>query len=93
MAISAVIYVELHRIFPLTTAPGFAGGLLGYLLYDLSHYAMHRGPSRFEFFNRLRRRHMQHHYATPERWYGVSTPLWDHVFRTTAPERRDATAR
>ena len=93
IAISAGIYVVLHQIFPVTIAPGFAGGLLGYLLYDLSHYAMHRGPSRFEFFNRLRRRHMQHHYTTPERWYGVSTPLWDYIFRTTAPERRDATAR
>ena len=66
----------------------YAGGMIGYLIYDLSHYAMHRGPSQFEFFNTLRRRHMQHHYATPERWYGVSTPLWDHVFGTTVPERR-----
>ena len=93
IAISAGIYVVLHRIFPVTIAPGFAGGLLGYLLYDLSHYAMHRGPSRFELFNQLRRRHLQPHYATPERWFGVSTPLWDYVFRTTAPARRDESAR
>ena len=88
VAISAVIGLALRWLFPVVYPPAFAGGLLGYLLYDLGHYAMHRGPSRFEFFNRLRRRHMQHHYGTPERWYGVSTPLWDYVFGTTAPSRR-----
>ena len=93
VAISAGIFFVLRRLFPVTYAPALAGGLIGYLLYDLSHYAMHRGASRFEFFNRLRQRHMQHHYATPERWFGVSTPLWDYVFRTTAPARRDTSAR
>ena len=93
MAISAGIYFVLHWLAPANTPPSFAGGLMGYLIYDLSHYAMHRGPSRFEFFNELRRRHMQHHYATPERWFGVSTPLWDYVFRTTAPAARDGSAR
>jgi sterol desaturase/sphingolipid hydroxylase (fatty acid hydroxylase superfamily) len=93
VAISAAIYFVLRWLLPVTCPPAFAGGLIGYLLYDLGHYAMHRGPSRFEFFNQLRRRHMQHHYATPERWFGVSTPLWDYVFRTTAPARRDTSAR
>jgi sterol desaturase/sphingolipid hydroxylase (fatty acid hydroxylase superfamily) len=85
VAISAVICLFLRWLFPVTYPPGLAGGLAGYLVYDLSHYLMHRGPSRFEFFNRLRRRHMQHHYATPERWFGVSTSLWDYVFGTTVP--------
>jgi len=90
-AISAVIYLFLRWLFPMTYPPSLAGGLAGYLVYDLSHYAMHRGSSRFEFFNRLRRRHMQHHYATPERWFGVSTPLWDYVFGTTAPTQPPGT--
>jgi sterol desaturase/sphingolipid hydroxylase (fatty acid hydroxylase superfamily) len=93
VAISTVIYFVLRSLFGVLSSPLIAGGLAGYLLYDLSHYAMHRGPSRFKFFNVLRRRHMQHHYVTPERWYGVSTPLWDYVFRTTAPGRRDASSR
>jgi sterol desaturase/sphingolipid hydroxylase (fatty acid hydroxylase superfamily) len=90
VAISALIWLLLRTLFPVTFHPSLAGGLAGYLVYDLSHYAMHRGPSRFEFFNRLRRRHMQHHYVTPESWFGVSTPLWDYVFGTTGPARRDA---
>lgn len=93
MSISLALYFLLHWLLPTVIAPSFAGGLMGYLVYDLSHYAMHRGPSGFEFFNRLRKRHMQHHYASPERWYGVSTPFWDHVFRTTTDERRDSTSR
>jgi hypothetical protein len=57
--------------------------------WPTSHITRCTAVPRFELFNVLRRRHMQHHYTTPERWYGVSTPLWDYVFRTTAPARRD----
>lgn len=91
--ISAGIYLVLRRAFGTASSPLFAGGMMGYLLYDLAHYAMHRGRSRFAFFNLLRQRHLQHHYATPERWFGVSTPLWDYVFRTTAPAGRDTSSR
>ena len=88
-SISALIGLALRASFGVNYPPIFAGGMLGYLIYDLSHYAMHRGRSRFAFFNLLRQRHLQHHYATPERWFGVSTPLWDYIFRTTAPPGRD----
>lgn len=30
----------------------------------------------------LRSYHLQHHHSTPERRFGVSTPFWDHGFRT-----------
>jgi 4-hydroxysphinganine ceramide fatty acyl 2-hydroxylase len=88
-AISAGVYLALRAIFGAPSClPIFSGGLMGYLVYDLSHYAMHRGRTRFAFFNLLRQRHLQHHYRTPERWFGVSIPLWDYVFRTTAPAGR-----
>jgi sterol desaturase/sphingolipid hydroxylase (fatty acid hydroxylase superfamily) len=86
--ISLLLYFAYRWIAKGLFPPLFAGGLMGYLMYDLSHYAMHRGPSRFRLFNVLRKHHMQHHYATPERWYGVSTPLWDYVFRTAARAAR-----
>jgi len=30
----------------------------------------------------IKRYHMQHHYKTPNARFGVSSPLWDKVFKT-----------
>jgi len=63
-------------------APLFAGFVLGYLLYDLSHYAMHHWRMQRGYFKIIRRHHMLHHAKTPNQRFGVSSPLWDHVFGT-----------
>jgi sterol desaturase/sphingolipid hydroxylase (fatty acid hydroxylase superfamily) len=59
-----------------------AGVAIGYMLYDLTHYLVHRGRVNSRIVKFLRSYHMQHHYSSPERRYGVSSPLWDYVFRT-----------
>ena len=66
--------------------PSFAGFLVGYLIYDLTHYATHHFPMRNGYFKFIKRYHMQHHYKTPNARYGVSSPLWDMVFKTMPPE-------
>jgi sterol desaturase/sphingolipid hydroxylase (fatty acid hydroxylase superfamily) len=63
-------------------APTFSGFIIGYLLYDLTHYATHHFPMRWGPLKYLKRYHMQHHYKTPDKRYGVSSPLWDVVFGT-----------
>ena len=63
-------------------APMFAGFILGYLLYDMTHYATHHFPMRKGYPKYLRRYHMQHHYKTPQQRYGVTSPFWDIVFDT-----------
>jgi sterol desaturase/sphingolipid hydroxylase (fatty acid hydroxylase superfamily) len=62
--------------------PLFAGFILGYLAYDLIHYATHHFMMRKGALKFLKRYHMQHHYKTPDRRFGVSSPLWDMVFGT-----------
>ena len=62
--------------------PFFAGFLGGYLCYDLLHYLAHRGPATSRIGRFLRAYHLQHHYARPDRHFGISSPIWDHVFRT-----------
>jgi dihydroceramide fatty acyl 2-hydroxylase len=61
-----------------------AGFTLGYMFYDLSHYYMHHGRPRWNWLKELRRHHMVHHSPNlaNEKKFGVSTTLWDHVFRT-----------
>lgn len=63
-------------------APVFSGFILGYLTYDLIHYATHHWPMRAGVLKYLKRYHMQHHFKTPQARYGVSSPLWDVMFRT-----------
>lgn len=63
-------------------APAFSGFIIGYLFYDLTHYATHHWPIRGGAFKWLKRYHMMHHYKTPNARFGVSSPLWDIVFGT-----------
>ncbi len=59
--------------------PGF---VFGYLIYGSMHYAIHAMAPPFPFLKTLWRYHHLHHYKEPERGFGVSSPLWDYVFRT-----------
>ena len=65
-----------------TLWPFFGGFVLGYLAYDYVHLYTHFARPTSRLGKGLRRRHLQHHHAFPDRWYGVSSPLWDYVFRT-----------
>lgn len=62
--------------------PLTAGFMTGYLVYDLTHYATHHFPMRSGYAKYLKRYHMAHHYKDPNTRFGVSSPIWDWVFRT-----------
>ena len=64
--------------------PFHAGFIAGYLFYDVAHYSLHHHKIRNPLFLKLKKHHLLHHHskAHSERKFGVSTTLWDHVFRT-----------
>lgn len=66
--------------------PIFSAFIFGYLVYDLTHYATHHFPMRVGYAKFIKRYHMQHHYKTPNQRFGVSSPLWDYVFKTRPAE-------
>ena len=68
---------------PAWVHPLMAGFLIGYLAYDLTHYATHHFPMRYGYAKYLKRYHMMHHYKDPNTRFGVSSPAWDFVFGTT----------
>ena len=76
------LYFIFSPLFGRYINPLAAGVALGYLVYDLTHYVIHRGRVKSRIGRFLRSHHMQHHYSTPERRFGVSSPFWDYVFRT-----------
>ncbi|CUS21434.1 LAQU0S03e02520g1_1 [Lachancea quebecensis] len=60
---------------------GFAGGMFGYMCYDLTHYFLHHAklPS---YMRKLKKYHMEHHYKNYELGFGVTSWFWDKVFGT-----------
>jgi len=70
----------------------FYGGILaGFAVYEVLHYRIHFRAPAFRSEARMRTRHLIHHYCAPALCFGVTTALWDHVFRT-APSDADAAA-
>jgi dihydroceramide fatty acyl 2-hydroxylase len=67
---------------PYLVAPTFSGFIIGYLVYDMIHYATHHFPMRSRAMKYLKRYHMMHHFKTPSARFGVSSPVWDVVFKT-----------
>jgi sterol desaturase/sphingolipid hydroxylase (fatty acid hydroxylase superfamily) len=80
----AFFYLLVERLFgaPSWVPSLFAGFILGYLVYDMIHYATHHFPMRAGYLKFLKRYHMQHHFKTPDERFGVSSPLWDKIFGT-----------
>lgn len=62
--------------------PLFAGAVGGYLVYDLMHYQIHHSNIKAGAFFELRKHHLRHHGVCDFMRFGVSIPLWDHVFGT-----------
>jgi sterol desaturase/sphingolipid hydroxylase (fatty acid hydroxylase superfamily) len=69
---------------PVWARAAFAGIMWGYLVYDMTHYYVHHGNPSLGVFKALRAHHAKHHHnaAFKDKKFGVSTTLWDHVFRT-----------
>jgi dihydroceramide fatty acyl 2-hydroxylase len=65
-----------------------AGFFLGYLLYDMVHFALHHTHPHNPVGKRLRELHMRHHFEDDESGFGVSAPWWDFVFGTYSKRAR-----
>src|SRR5205823_5792760 len=78
--VQAAFGPHLHR-------PLFAGLVAGYVIYDLTHYYLHHAAPRTAFGKWLRKYHLVHHFQTPDVRYGITSPLWDFVFRTYPRDR------
>lgn len=62
--------------------PFFGAFIVGYLCYDYIHFAIHHFNPKTKLGKLIKQHHMQHHFVTPHARWGVSSPIWDHVFGT-----------
>lgn len=78
-----IFYSLFYLLFGRSSAePLFAGFTMGYLCYDGTHYAVHHFKQKTRIGKWVKRHHMLHHHADHDGGFGVSSPLWDLVFRT-----------
>jgi hypothetical protein len=64
-------------------ATAFTVGLIAtYFGYEVAHRRTHTHPPRNRYGRWARRSHLHHHFGAPTRNFGVTTPLWDRLWRT-----------
>ncbi len=87
LPLASLFFILFHSLMGNAfVLPFFAGFLIGYLFYDITHYAIHHFNIHNRFWLAIKNHHSKHHYQNPGLGYGVSQPTWDYVFGTTFPE-------
>jgi sterol desaturase/sphingolipid hydroxylase (fatty acid hydroxylase superfamily) len=90
----ALFYLSFRAALGATFVDAFfAGFLVGYLAYDYIHFYVHHFVPANPVGKFLKRYHMLHHYSNYEAKWGVSNPLWDHVFGTVEARRPGSSGR
>lgn len=81
LIIATVLFLLFYAMMGWNVLGFFPGFLLGYIMYGSMHFAIHAfAPP--GFLKALWRNHHLHHYKCPDKGFGVSSVLWDVVFRT-----------
>ncbi|WP_158797466.1 sterol desaturase family protein [Pedobacter sp. L105] len=76
---TALYFMFLYLLPSGTIYAFYTGFLVGYLIYDELHYALHHANFKSPFWKKLKQHHMLHHYSDPSKGYGVSSAIWDKV--------------
>ncbi|ACU03899.1 MULTISPECIES: sterol desaturase family protein [Pedobacter] len=79
--LATAFYFLFRWLLPLHMLDGFfAGFILGYLFYDITHYMLHHAQFKNGVWKKIKHHHMLHHYDDSTRGYGVTSALWDRIF-------------
>lgn len=82
LALAYPFYRLVFGILPFYMAcSGFAGGFLGYIMYDVTHYVLHHTKLP-KYLQELKTYHLEHHYKNYELGFGVTSKFWDVIFDT-----------
>ncbi|WP_224069530.1 sterol desaturase family protein [Arachidicoccus terrestris] len=89
--LALLFYFLFYLILPTGGALSsfFPGFLTGYLIYDMMHYAMHHYNFKSSLMKRIKQHHMLHHYQDEHKGFGVSSSLWDKIFISGFPKKKD----
>ena len=83
LLIALLLFALFSAIFGNSVWAFWAGFMLGYLAYDMTHYSIHHFKHpKTPWLKNIWKAHIDHHFRDSNKGYGVSSPIWDHVFGT-----------
>lgn len=82
LIIASVLFIIYRAVLGDYVFGFLAGFLIGYAVYLAIHYSVHAFKVPNNFLKILWHHHSIHHYREPDRAFGVSSALWDHIFKT-----------
>ncbi len=82
LIIATVLFIIYRAVLGDYVFGFLAGFLIGYAGYLAVHYSVHAFKVPDNFLKTLWHHHSIHHYRESDRAFGVSSPLWDHIFGT-----------
>lgn len=83
IVLASLLFALFYGIMQSYAIVFFPGFLTGYIIYISMHYAQHRiRKPIYRPWQKLWKHHAYHHYINPYGAFGVSTRLWDFIFRT-----------
>uniref|UniRef100_A0A1L8DYG7 Fatty acid 2-hydroxylase n=1 Tax=Nyssomyia neivai TaxID=330878 RepID=A0A1L8DYG7_9DIPT len=82
MIIASILYPLLLSIFQAYSPVALAGGLTGYVVYDMIHFYLHYGSPSGGHMYFMKRYHYQHHFVHHDKGFGISSSVWDDIFGT-----------
>lgn len=85
----AAMFIGLFRLLMGQYGYAFGAGFMtGYATYLLAHYAIHVYNPPKNLLGSIWKHHNLHHFVGDTGAFGVSSPLWDHVFGTMPEDPR-----
>ena len=82
LLIASILFILYRAVLGDLVFGFLAGFLVGYAGYLAIHYSVHAFKVPNNFLKILWYHHAIHHYRESDRAFGVSSPLWDHIFGT-----------
>ena len=82
LLIASILFIIYRAVLGDLVFGFLAGFLVGYAGYLAIHYSVHALKVPNNFLKVLWHHHAIHHYREDDRAFGVSSPLWDHIFKT-----------
>jgi 4-hydroxysphinganine ceramide fatty acyl 2-hydroxylase len=83
--IGVILYASISPFLSLPASISIlAGTTIGYICYDLEHYALHHSDflNSFRYYKNMKKHHLYHHYKNENSNYGISSMLFDYVFQS-----------
>lgn len=80
--VALAIWGGLYALFQEAGSGVALGIILGYISYDLVHYACHQWSMRGRLGTILKQHHMRHHHINADSNYAITGVFWDRLFGT-----------